>query len=256
MPSATLISLAEPLQSCASRVEVRDRMMELSCSLGFNYFSIVNRKISDPSAVTTTIDHNYSQEWEDLYRSKQFFSKDPANSSIILKQPFLKWSDIPASEVLKSASEYGISNGITCATRGARHICSVSFATNTSRISDEMVVAVRFITSYVANIFAKISEAEDFCTQAIGLSQREQECLFWVCAGKSSWDISRILSISERTVLFHLTNIQKKLQTTTRSHSAAKSVLLGLLDQELFFRSDPFSAPFATQLRKPLNACH
>ena len=48
-----------------------------------------------------------------------------------------------------------------------------------------------------------------------------------------------IMSISERTVLFHLSNIQQKLQTTSRAHSVAKAAILGLLNADLF-SGDPF----------------
>jgi hypothetical protein len=42
------------------------------------------------------------------------------------------------------------------------------------------------------------------------LTQRERECLTWVAAGKSSWEISRIMAISERTVNFHIGNTKRK----------------------------------------------
>jgi len=61
------------------------------------------------------------------------------------------------------------------------------------------------------------------------LSGREIECLKWASTGKTSWEISIILEISERTVTFHLTNTQKKLQAVNRTQAIVKAVRFGLI---------------------------
>jgi LuxR family transcriptional activator of conjugal transfer of Ti plasmids len=62
------------------------------------------------------------------------------------------------------------------------------------------------------------------------LSDREKECLGWAAAGKSSWDIAVILSISENTVNFHVKNAMKKLGATRRTLAIVKAISLGLID--------------------------
>jgi LuxR family transcriptional activator of conjugal transfer of Ti plasmids len=62
------------------------------------------------------------------------------------------------------------------------------------------------------------------------LSDREKECLGWAAAGKSSWDIAVILSISENTVNFHVKNAMKKLGATRRTLAVVKAINLGLID--------------------------
>ena len=63
------------------------------------------------------------------------------------------------------------------------------------------------------------------------LSVREREVLEWMKEGKTNWEISHILSISERTVKFHVQNILVKLQASTRGHAIALAMeqrLIGL----------------------------
>src|SRR3569832_227127 len=55
----------------------------------------------------------------------------------------------------------------------------------------------------------------------IMISVREREVLNWIKEGKTSWEISKILRISERTVNFHVHNILSKLQATSRGHALA-----------------------------------
>jgi LuxR family transcriptional regulator, quorum-sensing system regulator CviR len=62
------------------------------------------------------------------------------------------------------------------------------------------------------------------------LSNREKEVLNWLKQGKSSWDMSVILGISESTVNFHIYNIMRKLNATNRPQAVAVAVHLGLID--------------------------
>lgn len=48
------------------------------------------------------------------------------------------------------------------------------------------------------------------------LTVKEAKVMHWVVEGKTSWEVGRILSISERTVKFHLANIYSKLNVANR----------------------------------------
>ncbi|MGJ4907508.1 response regulator transcription factor [Bradyrhizobium oligotrophicum] len=61
------------------------------------------------------------------------------------------------------------------------------------------------------------------------LSDREKACLSWAASGKSSWEVGRILSISESTVVFHIKNAMRKLGAANRTLAAVKAIELGLI---------------------------
>lgn len=61
------------------------------------------------------------------------------------------------------------------------------------------------------------------------LSARECEVLHWSAIGKTSWEISMILRISERTVNFHLQRAAAKLQVKGRRAACARALALGLI---------------------------
>jgi DNA-binding CsgD family transcriptional regulator len=65
---------------------------------------------------------------------------------------------------------------------------------------------------------------------SVELSSREKVCLSWTALGKSSWEIGRILSISENTVIFHIKNAMRKLGTSNRTVAAVKAIQLGLIE--------------------------
>jgi len=62
------------------------------------------------------------------------------------------------------------------------------------------------------------------------ISSREKEVLNWLKQGKSSWEISVILGISERTVNFHVYNIMGKLGVANRPQAVAAAARSGLIN--------------------------
>lgn len=64
-----------------------------------------------------------------------------------------------------------------------------------------------------------------------GLSQRERDILPWICGGKTNWEISRIVNISENTVKNHVQNLYKKLGVANRIQVAEK-VALRIRDEQ------------------------
>jgi DNA-binding CsgD family transcriptional regulator len=61
------------------------------------------------------------------------------------------------------------------------------------------------------------------------LTRREVECLSWAANGKSEWEISQILGISEHTSEKHLLNAKTKLGTVNRVHAVAEAIRRGYI---------------------------
>ena len=67
-------------------------------------------------------------------------------------------------------------------------------------------------------------------SEGVSLTVREKEVLNWLQQGKTSWDISVILGISERTVNYHVYNLMQKLGVTNRPQAIAVAAHSGLID--------------------------
>ncbi|HUH39316.1 MAG TPA: helix-turn-helix transcriptional regulator [Castellaniella sp.] len=78
------------------------------------------------------------------------------------------------------------------------------------------------------------------------LTAREQECLQWAAQGKTSWEIGRILNITERTVNFHIANTCEKLQVRTRQAAITMALQGNLISVR--------SASFSRLARNPVGA--
>jgi LuxR family quorum sensing-dependent transcriptional regulator len=61
------------------------------------------------------------------------------------------------------------------------------------------------------------------------LTPREREILRWAADGKTAWETSVILDLSERTVKFHLIEASRKLNAVNRTSAVAKALARGLI---------------------------
>jgi DNA-binding NarL/FixJ family response regulator len=99
---------------------------------------------------------------------------------------------------------------------------------------DEIVLAIRAAHRGEVHLDAAVTRS---LTRAVvaaragvaTLTAREREVLVAVAEGRSNREISRILSIGERTVQTHLSNVLSKLELTSRTQAALWAVREGLV---------------------------
>lgn len=61
------------------------------------------------------------------------------------------------------------------------------------------------------------------------LTSRERDAISYVAEGKTDWEISVILGVSEATARFHVDNARRKLSAVNRAHAVAKLMALRLI---------------------------
>ena len=86
-------------------------------------------------------------------------------------------------------------------------------------------IAASHLHAYLVSATAALCAPRAQCT----LTSKEREVLHWVVEGKTSWEVGRILSMSERTVKFHLRNIYAKLNVANRAQAVTTASRLGLI---------------------------
>jgi DNA-binding CsgD family transcriptional regulator len=61
----------------------------------------------------------------------------------------------------------------------------------------------------------------------VNFTPRQIEVLRWISSGKSDWQVGQILSISDKTVNFHVENMKRKLGVATRIQVVVQAVYEG-----------------------------
>jgi DNA-binding CsgD family transcriptional regulator len=104
----------------------------------------------------------------------------------------------------------------------------VEWTAQETAIMRECRILANYFHSHILRINGLDSEHE------LLISARELDCLKWTAAGKTAWEASVILGISERTVRFHLNMAREKLKCATTTQAVAKAVANQLIDPEQF----------------------
>ncbi len=106
--------------------------------------------------------------------------------------------------------------------------------------SEELIRAIRIVhqgegllaptmAAKMFREFARTMETTELATVLSPLTQREGEILKQVAAGLANKEIAARLSISERTVKNHLSNIMEKLHVNSRTQAAIYALRSGML---------------------------
>jgi DNA-binding CsgD family transcriptional regulator len=98
------------------------------------------------------------------------------------------------------------------------------------RYDRRAAAVLELVTPHLHLALSRVLERERPCASQVALSAREREVMKWLNEGKSSWETSVILGISESTVNFHVYNVLRKLGAANRPQALAMAARSGLLD--------------------------
>jgi LuxR family transcriptional regulator, quorum-sensing system regulator BjaR1 len=122
--------------------------------------------------------------------------------------------------------EAGIEEGHCAAVHGAGGaIASIHLGFDNRKLDSTEQTAIDLALSLVVERIREISPL--MALAETPLTVRERDCMGFVAAGKTDWEISVILGVSERTVRFHVENARGKLGAVNRTQAVAKLVARG-----------------------------
>lgn len=221
-------SLAEP-------AAVARQFGELAGAFGFDRFVVTNLPPPAFPLEPFMLADAWPEGWHQRYSSGRYFDRDPVGQYALLRnRPFL-WREVPktlyrgrgSALVMGEAQEFGLVDGFCVpliAPSGRRAVVALS-ARHRVDLSTQDCVALHMLalTAYARLVALKDRPEPDL----VLLSTREREVMTWTAAGKSAWEISRILGISERTVKFHLESVRRRLDAANTVHAVVRCMLLG-----------------------------
>jgi DNA-binding CsgD family transcriptional regulator len=206
----------------------------------FDYSACALSRMKRGSIETShIININYPDEWVDIYARNQYYEIDPVfieNFSCFRLQywenTYRKYQ-APKSFV-DHATEYGLRNGYTHGMKNQRGDtgCLLSLAGSTVEHNKRTEAILDIVVPHFHQALRRIAGPHNMVGNAPlrSLSTRQREILRWLCRGKTTWDISMILGISERTVKFHVENLMRKLDVVSRAQAVAVAIEKKIID--------------------------
>lgn len=233
------MDLFDLTQSFIERCERAAPVEELATSfqsaielMGFRYFACCSHVNPGNPPRRAVVLHNYPNEWVRYFAEQDLHARDPVFAHAELNILPFYW-DAPAfnaalkssqRQMLLDAQSFCIAHGYTVPihlpwiTGALRASCSV--VPDLEKVGARVHPAVQIMSTYLYASIAYQAGVQGAREAASGggtfLRARERECLELAARGKSDWEISQLLGISEHTVHKHVEAAKRRLGVSTR----------------------------------------
>ena len=221
--------------------DLKDALGTVSAELGFQHFALTHHVDVQRAGGSAIRLHNYPAQWADYYDRNALGVSDPVHRASHVTSVGFSWSRIPSMialtagdrRVLALGREQGIGDGFTVPAHvpGESH-GSCSFANEAGRpIRIEMLPLAQLAGAFAFEAARRLSmpRGHGRAEAAPLLTDRQRDCVLWAARGKSDWEISRILGVSEETVIRHMKQARERYGVQKRTLLAIQALFDGTL---------------------------
>jgi LuxR family transcriptional regulator, quorum-sensing system regulator BjaR1 len=208
----------------------------LAASLsGFGYSAILITAVPEPPQRVEPyfLMNGWPRGWSRHLANESYYADDPAAAWCRRTINPFEWSeparegpsasgDVPATDNL------GLKRGfLVPVIRASGSISCVTMAGERPEFESHAKRAVYMLSLYAHARAVSLLDCTDGTGPRRDLTSREREVLHWIAAGKSSWDVSVILGISERTVNWLISRAARKLNAVNRTQAVVNAIRSG-----------------------------
>jgi LuxR family quorum sensing-dependent transcriptional regulator len=183
--------------------------------------------------ITSVVLHQWPDQWSQRYFSRGYLFDDPTIRRLTSSTaPFL-WSDVEdncrdrsAQRVMGEAREFGLGSGFTVPMLTLEgQSAGLSNASERAELPPNIRGVMQLLAVYA---FARALSLEE-AIAPVTLTPRETDVLKWIAEGKTDWEISVILHVSEHLVDKMARQIRSKFGATNRIHAVAQALRQGIV---------------------------
>jgi len=238
--STAFKSLVGKAASIDSRATGDDFLQLIRVMYGFSHVAYLGLNIPQQRPPGFYFHNTYSDQWRMHYHTSNFLLIDPVVQKGLLSLTPLDWTELQHTSpqgrrVFDESRDFGLQpQGLSFPVRGVHGETAV-FSITTNVPKREWKVLTRLCISDLQRLAAFFHQGVlkqcgiDIADDGRTLGGPERECLRWAAEGKSAWETSVIMSISESTVKFHLANARYKLHCVTTTQAVAKALCLQII---------------------------
>lgn len=229
------LAVLETVEQSLGPADLFGHVRRVAEELGFAYCCYGIRLPFSFDQPAVRIFDSYPTGWMEHYVQRNYMGVDPTVQYGQQSSVPIVWSDrafATAPNLWADAREHGLRVGVAQSSWSAPGIFSLlSVARSQDDLTDTELTALKPKLQWLAHCSQQ--KMQSFLTsldrEAVKLSTRERDVLSWTADGKTAWETSQILGISESTVAFHMKNAMTKLNCQTKVQAVAKAIALGLL---------------------------
>ncbi|MEZ4600100.1 MAG: LuxR C-terminal-related transcriptional regulator [Syntrophotaleaceae bacterium] len=242
--AAMLLELIHGCLGCTSEEEFTPLLQKTKELFSFDFAGTLFGRMdsSNDLVITHGINVSFPEEWLNEYLARNYFYLDIATKETFVHCRVKCWSYLTNNysarvpkDIMSLNLDFGVNEAYMhggssfFAPKKKSMFCFAGQLLKPDRRTDTILEhLIPHLHLALIRIFDNTQSNLDQAKAV--LSPREREVLDWMKHGKSSWDISIILGISERTVNYHVYNLMQKLEAVNRPQAVAAAIRLGLID--------------------------
>ena len=228
---AGVLEIIHASMACRDELGLRSLLERLKDLVSGDY-SVCGIGEGGPTGLSETprvINGSYPLEWLKIYGEEKFYFKDPViwnnfqnPGAQLWEDTFKIYSEKLSGDFISKARDFGLCHGLSGGMfdRFSGLSTIFTFAGTRRNFGHHQKEIISMLSPHLHQALVRIYKDSQKVTSE-PLSNREGEVMRWMKEGKTNWEISVILSISERTVKFHVQNIEKKLNAVNKAHAIA-----------------------------------
>jgi DNA-binding CsgD family transcriptional regulator len=215
---------------------------KISIELGFKHFFHGMRMAASLAETSEFSLDGFPQAWLNHYSTHRYHRVDPLVDHCSRKIVPIAWDERffvkpAAAKLYEEAREFGISRGVTIPLHSPGvevALLTLVFHDQQRITNDDCFAAIgkgQLFACHLHEAIKKMALVQKHSGLGVKpLTEREKQCLLWAAGGKTSWEISQILNITERTVIFHMANAAEKVGAVNRRQAVARAIVMGLIN--------------------------
>lgn len=228
---------AGALAACATIDAVKALFKQRIAVLGYTASACGAFLPTDMGPETHFFFQDWPPDWIELYVRRNFLAADYTVAEARRRIAPFTWLEAKAVRTLSraeqdiwdTAGEWGWTDGLSVPIHGPGGYFGLVAMAGKER---PMPPALRgelhqlaFLTHERCRALTRLAPV---INPRAALTHRELECIRWVAAGKTDWEIADLLGVSQTTVRTHIDQARRKFGARTRAQTVARLVLEGL----------------------------
>ncbi|MEA2883830.1 MAG: LuxR family transcriptional regulator, quorum-sensing system regulator BjaR1 [Bradyrhizobium sp.] len=223
-PGREAFRFLEDIEAMTEQSAVIDRMSIELAKYGIDAWVITGLPSPGGRIEEMMLLNGWSQEWSSHYFKNNLVKDDPCVAHCFRSTGPFEWNDAPydpltwpaAEKMMNDAADIGMRVGFAVPIHTfAGFQAVVSMGGEHVNLSPLAKRAIHLMSLYAHDKASSVVRPRHQSSASL-LTRREKEALRWVAAGKTAWEISQILSISQATVHDHLKAAARKFESSNR----------------------------------------
>ncbi|WP_024517708.1 LuxR family transcriptional regulator [Bradyrhizobium sp. Tv2a-2] len=226
------LDFVDAIEASATSASVISQFEKTIGDLGFHAYIMAGIPEPGQTLAQVTVANGWPAQWFELYNRENLSAVDPVPRHCFNTLNPFEWKDVPydhernaaAHDVMTRARDFRFHEGFCIPIHYDDATGAVSMAGERPYLDPETKSALHLMSVFTHGRLRALARSAPPVApaQSRRLSETEAEVLRWAARGKTAWETSQILGISERNVRWHLEEAQRKLKAPNKTATVAR----------------------------------